>query len=62
MAQKNMNHSEGQLKQRNLNLIFAIVIVILLVAVSYLVGLVHLSYRNELKMEKVQMMQGNQLK
>lgn len=41
MSQKNFS-------QKNLNMIFGVVIVVLVVAISYLVGIANMSYRSQM--------------
>lgn len=52
MSRKNMDHSP--LDQKNLNWIFGISILVLLVAISYLVGMVHWTYRQEVMSQQAE--------
>lgn len=56
---KNVNHKVVVVDQKNLNWIFGIAIIILLVAVSYAIGLVHWTYGKQMmQSERNEMMRG----
>lgn len=52
MNHKNMNHKP--LDQKNLNWLFGISIIVLLVAISYVIGMVHWVYRHEVLSQKAE--------
>ena len=45
----NKNMSQKNFSQKNLNMIFGFVIVVLVVAISYLVGIANMSYRSQVR-------------
>lgn len=44
--------SHKPLDQKNLNWLFGVSIIVLLVTISYLIGMVHWTYRNEVMSKK----------